>query len=98
MPKFEIAPRAKVTSKIQHLTKPEVLTKIIMIAILYAVSILALNYGYQIGKNSAQIAPLNQTSTLITVLFGIIFLQERTHMFKKIAASILACIGIILLI
>lgn len=43
--------------------------------------------------NATQIIPIVQTSTLMTVLFGILILNEKEHVLKKIFAGFLALIG-----
>lgn len=48
--------------------------------------------------NATQIIPLVQTSTLLAVLLGIVFLGEREGVIKKIFAGVIALIGSYLLI
>lgn len=93
-----IATRLNALTKMKQLINISFLKKMTLIGVLYAISAIAIFQAYQVGRNAAQIAPLNQTSTLLTVLFGIIVLKERDNLLKKIAASIIAFIGIILLI
>lgn len=42
---------------------------------------------------ATRVIPILQTSTIFTVLIGIIILKERDHIFKKIIAGILAVVG-----
>lgn len=53
--------------------------------------------AYQVGRNAAQIATINQTSTIIIVIAGIIFLNEKDRMLKKILAAIISVVGVILI-
>jgi drug/metabolite transporter (DMT)-like permease len=48
--------------------------------------------------NATQIIPIVQTSTLLTVIAGIIFLGEKDAVVKKIFAAVLALIGSYLLV
>lgn len=85
------------TKKMKPLLKGKTLQKLGVLTILYAVSAVSIFLAYQIGRNAAQIAPLNQTSTIVTVIFGIIFLKERADLFKKLLGSVISFIGVLLL-
>lgn len=66
----------------------------------FFVSITALTYylAYQLANNAAQLASINQTSTLLTVILAIVFLKEKTHIIRKILAAVLSVIGAILVL
>jgi len=66
------------------------------LALLFAVSATATLTAYTKGHNAAQIAILNQTSTILIVLLGIIFLKERSHIKLKIIGAIISLIGVFL--
>lgn len=66
------------------------------LALMFAISATATLTAYQKGHNAAQIAILNQTSTILIVLLGIIFLKERSHMKLKIIGAIISLIGVFL--
>ncbi len=70
--------------------------KLIILALMFAVSATATLTAYTLGHNAAQIAVLNQTSTILIVFLGIIFLNERTHMKLKIAGAVISLIGVYL--
>lgn len=70
--------------------------KLSLLALMFAVSATATLTAYEKGHNAAQIAILNQTSTIIIVLLGIIFLKERSHMKLKIIGAIISLIGVYL--
>ncbi len=52
----------------------------------------------QIGANSSQIAALDQLSTIIIVILGILLLKETQHVLRKIVAAIISVIGAIMLV
>lgn len=70
--------------------------KLAVLALMFAVSATATLTAYTLGHNAAQIAILNQTSTILIVFLGIIFLNERTHMKLKIAGAIISLVGVYL--
>lgn len=68
--------------------------KLSFLGLMFAVSATATLTAYEKGHNAAQIAVLNQTTTIIIVLLGIIFLKERNHMKLKIIGAIISLIGV----
>lgn len=66
------------------------------LALLFSVSATATLTAYTKGHNAAQIAILNQTSTILIVLLGIIFLKERSHIKLKIIGAVISLIGVFL--
>ena len=70
--------------------------KLSLLALMFAISATATLTAYQKGHNAAQIAVLNQTSTILIVFLGIIFLKERSHMKLKIIGAIVSLIGVYL--
>lgn len=87
----------KSTFKMKALFNRDSSIKLTLLGILYAISAITVFLAYQIGHNASQIAPLSQTSTILTVLFAIILLKEKDMFFRKILAAILSFIGVILL-
>lgn len=67
-----------------------------LLALLFSVSATSTLTAYTKGHNAAQIAVLNQTSTILIVLLGIIFLGERSHMKLKIIGAVISLIGVYL--
>lgn len=86
----------KSTKRIISLFTSPSISKILLLGVFFAVSALTYLLAYQVGKNAAQIASINQTQTVITVIAATIILKERKHYLKKIFASILTFIGILL--
>lgn len=54
--------------------------------------------AYQIGRNAAQIASLNQTSTVMSVILAILVLKERGGFIRKLVAAGLGVTGVILVL
>ncbi len=54
-------------------------------------------FAYQIGRNALQIGPLGATQIPLTVVLAIIFLGERERLNQKIAGSLAALAGSVLL-
>ena len=88
----------KSTVKMKPLFEKRTLYKLLSLTVIYAISAITIFLAYQVGKNSAQIAPLNQTSTIFTVILSIIFLKERSDLWKKLFAVVISFIGVILII
>lgn len=59
--------------------------------------------GYYLGlkafllADATRVLPIIQLSTIMTVIIGILFLNEKNHISKKILAGIIAIIGVFLL-
>ena len=70
--------------------------KLGLLALMFSVSATSTFAAYERGHNAAQIAILNQTSTLLIVFLGIIFLKERNHLFLKILGGVISLIGVFL--
>lgn len=60
-------------------------------------------FGYFLSLKAQSLAeatkviPIIQTSTVLTVIFGIFILKEKNNLFKKILAGVIAVIGVFLL-
>ncbi|MDP2873809.1 MAG: EamA family transporter [bacterium] len=74
------------------------LKKLLVLAVLFAVSAITIFLAYQVGKNAAQIAVLGQTATIVTVLLAIVFLREKNDILKKIAGAAISLLGVILVL
>lgn len=88
----------KSTSKMKPLFSNQTLIKVFLFGFIYSISAIAYFTAYKVGKNSAQIAPLNQTTIIVTLLLSIIFLNERKDLPKKIIGAFIAFIGVLFLI
>ncbi len=71
--------------------------KMLLMCFVYAIAAITIFAAYQAGNNAAQIAPLNQTSIILTVLLGILFLGEKASLLKKLLGALLSMLGMILI-
>jgi len=85
------------TKKMAIFLNKKMLIKLGLLAILYATSAITIFLAYQVGRNATQIAPLNQTATILTVILAMIFLKERKYLPQKLIGVILSFLGILLL-
>ena len=86
----------KSIAKMQPMFNRNFLKKLGILGILYAISAITIFLAYQVGRNAAQIAPLNQTSMILTVILAIIFLKERSQLVRKLLGGLLSFLGIVL--
>ncbi len=82
--------------RIQKIVSMKDFLQLSFLALLFAISATATLTAYTKGHNAAQIAILNQTSTILIVFLGIIFLKERSHMKLKIIGAVISLIGVFL--
>lgn len=71
--------------------------RILVLGVLFSVSAVTLLLAYQ-KANVSLVAPSQQSSIIITMLLAVIFLHERTHLWRKICASLLCFIGVLLIV
>jgi len=86
----------KSIAKMKPLFERKTLLKLGLLGVFYAVSAITIFLAYQVGKNASQIAPLNQTATIITVVLSVIFLKERTDLLRKLLGAIISLVGVVL--
>jgi len=87
----------KSTVKMKPLFERQTLSKLGLLGIFYAISAITIFLAYQVGKNASQIAPLNQTATIITVVLSVIFLRERSDLLRKLLGAIVSFVGVVLI-
>ncbi|GAB6152624.1 hypothetical protein JCM17380_13740 [Desulfosporosinus burensis] len=81
--------------KLKYLLKPQKNTLVILLsAVLQMISTLALYAAYKYGGELSVVGPLAQTSTVLTILVGIVLLKERWNMKRKIIGVILSLAGV----
>ena len=86
----------KSTAKMKPLFERGTFIKLLILGVIYAVSSISIFLAYQVGKNASQIAPLNQVSTILTVLLSMIFLKETDNKVIKILGAIISFVGVVL--
>jgi drug/metabolite transporter (DMT)-like permease len=67
------------------------------LAVVYAVASMASLLGFAKG-NVNVIAPLQQTSTIVTMILAVIFLRERDHLVRKGISALLCVAAVVLLL
>lgn len=71
--------------------------KMFLLSFFYALGAIAFFFALHVGGQASQVSPINQSAVILTILLGTIFLHERDHLLKKILATILVTIGVLLL-
>ncbi|HSX07543.1 MAG TPA: EamA family transporter [Candidatus Saccharimonadales bacterium] len=89
--------RPKTYKTVDYYFKGDVLVKLAVLAIVWAVDNLASLGAYKAGTVSI-VAPILQSSVILSVLIAIIFLHERSHLKRKVAASVVCFFGVLLLL
>lgn len=74
------------------------LTKILVVAMLISLGTVSIYFAYQKGGNISRIGPLSQISIILTVILGIIFLNEKDKIWQKIIGAVISIVGVILII
>ncbi|WP_084110183.1 EamA family transporter [Desulfosporosinus lacus] len=88
----------KTFGNIRYFLKPQKNTLIILLsAVFQMISTLALYAAYKYGGDLSVVGPLAQTSTVLTILVGIVILKERWNLKRKIIGVILVLAGVALL-
>jgi len=66
--------------KIKTVFRVKTLARLIVFILLYAIQAVTIFEAYKVGKNAAQIASINQTTTIMTVILAVVFLKERKNL------------------
>ena len=88
----------KELSRVKTFLERDTLKRFVLLCILYGISTITFYAALQIGNNSSQIAVINLTSVILTVLLAILFLKEREGLWRKVIGAVLCFIGVILLL
>ncbi len=75
-------------------------TKLIRMALLgvfFSISAVTLLLAYQRG-NVSLVAPLQQTTIIVTIILAVIFLHERSRLWLKTAAATICFLGVLLIV
>lgn len=94
---FLILIKPKSVKKIKLFFDRRRLVKMVVLAIVYGGAALAMGASYQAGGEASQIAPITQSSVILTVLLAAVLLKERSNLLNKIAGAIAVFLGVVLL-
>ncbi len=72
-------------------------TRMILLGVFFSISAVTLLTAYQRG-NVSLIAPLQQTTIIVTILLAVIFLHERKRLWVKTAAAAICFVGVLLIV
>lgn len=90
--------RPKTYHSIPSLFTSKLLSRLLLLGVLYAIGSLAMLYAYKEGTFSV-VTPLRQTSIIVTVLFALLFLKsERNRIVRKLVAAALCFGGVVLIV
>jgi drug/metabolite transporter (DMT)-like permease len=79
------------------LLKQNMAIKMLLLCIFAVFSAVTYFLAFKYGNNVGQVAILNQTTTILTVLFSAVLLKETKNLNRKILGAIIAFLGVILL-
>jgi len=85
-------------SKMRSILQPKIVSKLLLLAVFYAIGSLAMLFAYKEGT-FAVVTPLRQTSIIVTTLLALLFLaKERTRIRTKLLAALVCFIGVVLIV
>lgn len=73
------------------------LIRMVLLGIFFSISAVTLLIAFQKGSVSL-IAPLQQTTIILTMLLGVFFLKEKSHILRKILSAFLCFVGVLLIV
>lgn len=71
--------------------------KFVVPAILYAAGALLVNTSFGIGAQASQVGVMFQLSPIFTIALGVIFLNERENIIRKLIGGFIVVIGVLLI-
>lgn len=83
--------------KMKPFLSGSLLSKMLVLALASGICNLTMLAAYQKGQVSS-VAPLMQTSVLVTVVLGVVFLKERTRLWQKSLAAMVCFLGVVLIV
>lgn len=92
-----LATHPKSVTKMKPFLSGTKLTRMTLLGVLFSISAVTLLTAYQKG-NVSLVAPLQQTSIIVTILLAVIFLHERTRLWQKSLAALVCFIGVLLIV
>jgi drug/metabolite transporter (DMT)-like permease len=89
--------KPNLVSHLKHFINNKSILLIVLIALVWSIDNIASLAAYKLGKVSV-VAPLLQTSIILSVLVSILFLHERSRLYWKLLAAVVCFMGVVLLI
>lgn len=86
-----------VVGKFRSLLQPSHLIKIIALTFFYAIAAITYFFSIHVGAEASRASAINQSEIILTVIIGALALGEKDHPWKKVFATLLVMIGVILL-
>lgn len=83
--------------KAKELLSKQKIGWLLLAAFTFAVSTTALLYAYKYGEIN-QVAPLQQTTIIITVILAVIFLNERKNLVRKFISAAICFVGVLMIV
>lgn len=82
---------------IKKLATPSRIKLMFIFTFFYALQAVTYYLSYQSGAPISHLSPITKSSIVLTVLFAVVFLGEKKHLYKKILASVVVTFGVLLL-
>jgi drug/metabolite transporter (DMT)-like permease len=95
IPMFIIKP--KVILGLKGLIKSPSIKPLLLLGAVYSTQAVFTFLPYQLGGQASVLGPLQQSTTILTIILAAIFLKERGDILKKVIGAILVTGGVILL-
>jgi drug/metabolite transporter (DMT)-like permease len=89
--------RPQIYKKLSFYLRPNYLINLCAVACTATLGSIFIARAYQVARNASQLAPISASGTIVTVIFAILILKERTYMRQKIGGAIVVVIGLLLL-
>lgn len=83
---------------LRHFAQVHIVKELLICSTLYALSAITVFTAYKMGGQASLISPIQSTSIIFTVLFSYIFLKERDKIVQKVVGTVLAFLGVLLLL
>jgi drug/metabolite transporter (DMT)-like permease len=83
--------------KIELFLDQKILKRVFVLSVVYAFSAITFFAALQASDNSSQVASINITSVIVTVILATVFLKERDNLLKKLIGAGLSFAGLLLL-
>jgi glucose uptake protein GlcU len=94
---FAYIAKPKSVLKMKPFTSGKVITRMLLLGVIFSVSALTSLLVYRDG-NVSLVATLQQTGIIVTTIFGIIFLNERKNLLRKGLSAIVCFVAVLLIV